>query len=184
MMVNGLIKKNIEDYGVIKMLEKGKVFLNNPKSYRISIDNNFDQSNSIKQSVKTKVEVLDKALYKILLDERLKLSKQFDIPPFAVFQESSIEEMTYKYPTNFQELSSITGVGEGKSKKFGERFISIISNYCEKNDIKIESDIVIKSTGSKSALKLFIIQSIDKKLTIDEIAESKNMDYSDILNEI
>ena len=184
MMVNGLIKKNIEDYGVIKILEKGKVFLNNPKSYRISIDNNFDQSNSIKQSVKTKVEVLDKALYKILLDERLKLSKQFAIPPFAVFQESSIEEMTYKYPTNFQELSSIAGVGEGKSKKFGERFISIISNYCEKNGIEIESDIIIKSTGSKSVLKLFIIQSIDKKLTIDEIAESKNMDYSDILNEI
>jgi len=92
--------------------------------------------------------------------------------------------MTFKYPISFSELSAITGVGEGKAKKFGERFISIISKYCEENNIEREQDLIIKSSGSKSALKLFIIQSIDKKLTIEEIAESKNLSYNEILEEI
>jgi ATP-dependent DNA helicase RecQ len=92
--------------------------------------------------------------------------------------------MTYKYPVNFSELSAVSGIGEGKAKKFGERFISIISKYCEENNIEREQDLIIKSSGSKSGLKLFIIQSIDKKLSIDEIAKSKNMTYSSILTEI
>jgi len=184
MMLNGLIEKKVEDYGVIKILEKGKSFMNSPTSHLMSIDNNFNDDSSATQSLTKKQEKSDEVLYKILINERFKLSKDFNIPPFAVFQESSIEEMTFKYPVSFSELSAITGVGEGKSKKFGERFISIISKYCEENNIEREQDLIIKSSGSKSGLKLFIIQSIDKKLTIDEIAESKNLSYSEILEEI
>ena len=184
MMLNELIEKKVEDYGVIKILQKGKSFMNNPKSHLMSIDNNFNYDSSSTPTLTRKQEASDEILYKILINERLKLSKDFNIPPFAVFQESSIQEMTFKYPISFSELSAITGVGEGKAKKFGERFISIISKYCDENNIEREQDLIIKSSGSKSGLKLFIIQSIDKKLTIDEIAESKNLSYSEILEEI
>ena len=184
MMLNELIEKKVEDYGVIKILQKGKSFMNNPKSYLMSLDNNFNYDSSSTPTLTKKQETSDEVLYKILINERLKLSKDFNIPPFAVFQESSIQEMTFKYPISFSELSAITGVGEGKAKKFGERFISIISKYCDENNIEREQDLIIKSSGSKSGLKLFIIQSIDKKLTIDEIAESKNLSYSEILEEI
>ncbi len=184
MMLNELIEKKVEDYGVIKILQKGKSFINNPKSHLMSIDNNFNYDSSSTPTLTKKQETSDEVLYKILINERLKLSKDFNIPPFAVFQESSIQEMTFKYPISFSELSAITGVGEGKAKKFGERFISIISKYCDENNIEREQDLIIKSSGSKSGLKLFIIQSIDKKLTIDEIAESKNLSYSEILEEI
>ena len=184
MMLNELIEKKVEDYGVIKILQKGKSFMNNPKSHLMSIDNNFNYDSLSTPTLTKKQETSDEVLYKILINERLKLSKDFNIPPFAVFQESSIQEMTFKYPISFSELSAITGVGEGKAKKFGERFISIISKYCDENNIEREQDLIIKSSGSKSGLKLFIIQSIDKKLTIDEIAESKNLSYSEILEEI
>jgi ATP-dependent DNA helicase RecQ len=184
MLVNGLVEKKIEDYGVVKLTEKGTGFQNNPESVLMSIDNNFNDHHHNKPVIKKKQFSTDEKLYNILIAERLKLSDEFNIPPFAIFQESSIEEMTYKYPGNFSELSAVSGIGEGKAKKFGERFISIISKYCEENNIEREQDLIIKSSGSKSVLKLFIIQSIDKKLSIDEIAKSKNMTYSSILTEI
>ena len=183
MMVSGLVEKKIEDYGVVKLTGKGTGFQNNPESVFMSIDNNFNDHHN-KPVIKKKQCSSDEKLYNILIAERLQLSDEFNIPPFAIFQESSIEEMTYKYPINFSELSAISGIGEGKAKKFGERFISIISKYCEENNIQREQDLIIKSSGLKSGLKLFIIQSIDKKLSIDEIAESKNLTYTDILNEI
>ena len=183
MMVSGLVEKKIEDYGVVKLTGKGTGFQNNPESVFMSIDNNFNENHN-KPVIKKKQFSSDEKLYNILIAERLQLSDEFNIPPFAIFQESSIEEMTYKYPINFSELSAISGIGEGKAKKFGERFISIISKYCEENNIQREQDLIIKSSGLKSGLKLFIIQSIDKKLSIDEIAESKNLTYTDILNEI
>ena len=183
MMVSGLVEKKIEDYGVVKLTGKGTGFQNNPESVFMSIDNNFNDNHN-KPAIKKKQFSSDEKLYNILIAERLQLSDEFNIPPFAIFQESSIEEMTYKYPINFSELSAISGIGEGKAKKFGERFISIISKYCEENNIQREQDLIIKSSGLKSGLKLFIIQSIDKKLSIDEIAESKNLTYTDILNEI
>ena len=184
LIVNGYLQKKVEDYGIIKVMEKGNEFLNVPYSYMMPIDKDFKDDGLSKNIKSNSDQVIDKILYKILIDERLKLSIEFNIPPFAVFQESSINEMTYKYPLNYDELSMISGVGEGKSKKFGERIISIISKYCDENNIEREQDFLIKSTGSKSTLKLFIIQSVDKKLSISEIADSKNLSYNDILDEI
>ena len=183
LMVNGFLLKKIEEYGVLKVTDKGRDFLKNPKSYMISIDKDFDNY-EIQLNHKSQNDVIDEKLYKILIEERLKLSNKLNIPPFAIFQESSINEMTFKYPMNFDELSMITGVGEGKSKKFGESFISLISNYCKDNNINREQGYLVKSSGSKSGLKLFVIQSIDKKLTINEIAESKNLTYLEILIEV
>ena len=184
LIVNGYLQKKVEDYGIIKVMERGNEFLNVPHSYMMPIDKDFNDDGLSKNIKSNSDQVIDKILYKILIDERLKLSIEFNIPPFAVFQESSINEMTYKYPLNYDELSMISGVGEGKSKKFGERIISIISKYCDENNIEREQDFLIKSTGSKSTLKLFIIQSVDKKLSISEIADSKNLSYNDILDEI
>ena len=184
LIVNGYLQKKVEDYGIIKVMEKGNEFLNVPHSYMMPIDKDFNDDGLSKNIKSNSDQVIDKILYKILIDERLKLSIEFNIPPFAVFQESSINEMTYKYPLNYDELSMISGVGEGKSKKFGERIISIISKYCDENNIEREQDFLIKSTGSKSTLKLFIIQSVDKKLSISEIADSKNLSYNNILDEI
>ena len=184
LIVNGYLQKKVEDYGIIKVMEKGNEFLNVPCSYMMPIDKDFNLDGLSKNIKSNSDQVIDNILYKILIDERLKLSIEFNIPPFAVFQESSINEMTYKYPLNYDELSMISGVGEGKSKKFGERIISIISKYCDENNIEREQDFLIKSTGSKSTLKLFIIQSVDKKLSISEIADSKNLSYNDILDEI
>ena len=184
LIVNGYLQKKVEDYGIIKVMEKGNEFLNIPHSYMMPIDKDFNDDGLSKNIKSNSDQVIDKILYKILIDERLKLSIEFNIPPFAVFQESSIYEMTYKYPLNYDELSMISGVGEGKSKKFGDRIISIISKYCDENNIEREQDFLIKSTGSKSTLKLFIIQSVDKKLSISEIADSKNVSYNDILDEI
>ena len=183
LMVSGFLLKKIEEYGVLKVTDMGRDFLKNPKSYMISIDKDFDNE-EIHLNHKSQNDVIDEKLYKILIEERLKLSNKLNVPPFAIFQESSINEMTFKYPMNFDELSMITGVGEGKSKKFGESFISLISTYCKDNNINREQDFLVKSSGSKSGLKLFVIQSIDKKLTINEIAESKNLTYLEILNEI
>ena len=183
LMVSGFLLKKIEEYGVLKVTDMGRDFLKNPKSYMISIDKDFDNE-EIHLNHKSQNDVIDEKLYKILIEERLKLSNKLNIPPFAIFQESSINEMTFKYPMNFDELSMITGIGEGKSKKFGESFISLISTYCKDNNINREQDFLVKSSGSKSGLKLFVIQSIDKKLTINEIAESKNLTYLEILNEI
>ena len=184
LIVNGYLQKKVEDYGIIKVMEKGNEFLNVPHSYMMPIDKDFNDDGLSKNIKSNSDQVIDKILYEILIDERLKLSIEFNIPPFAVFQESSINEMTYKYPLNYDELSMISGVGEGKSKKFGERIISIISKYCDENNIEREQDFLIKSTGSKSTLKLFIIQSVDKKLSISEIADSKNLLYNNILDEI
>lgn len=184
LIVNGYLQKKVEDYGIIKVMEKGNEFLNVPYSYMMPIDKDFNDDGLSKNIKSNSDQVIDQILYKILIDERLKLSIEFNIPPFAVFQESSINEMTYKYPLNYDELSMISGVGEGKSKKFGERIISIISKYCDENNIEREQDFLIKSIGSKSTLKLFIIQSVDKKLSISEIADSKNLSYNDILDEI
>ena len=184
LIVNGYLQKKVEDYGIIKVMEKGNEFLNVPHSYMMPIDKDFNDDGLSKNIKSNSDQVIDKILYKILIDERLKLSIEFNIPPFAVFQESSINEMTYKYPLNYDELSMISGVGEGKSKKFGERIISIISKYCDENNIEREQDFLIKSIGSKSTLKLFIIQSVDKKLSISDIADSNNLSYNDILDEI
>ena len=184
LIVNGYLQKKVEDYGIIKVMEKGNEFLNVPHSYMMPIDKDFNDDGLSKNIKSNSDQVIDQILYKILIDERLKLSIEFNIPPFAVFQESSINEMTYKYPLNYDELSMISGVGEGKSKKFGERIISIISKYCDENNIEREQDFLIKSIGSKSTLKLFIIQSVDKKLSISDIADSNNLSYNDILDEI
>ncbi len=120
----------------------------------------------------------------MLKDLQRKVAKQNDVPPYAVFQEFSLEDMTLKYPTTLEEMSNVNGVGEGKAKKFGKPFVSMIADYVEENDIERLEDMVVKSTGSNSALKLYIIQNVDRKLPLSDIASAKGMEMPDFIKEM
>ena len=184
MVVEKLLVKNIESYGILKISDSGHEFINQPYSIMMSIDNDFSVDDKIKIEQIDKSYAIDNVLINILKKERITLSKKYNLPPFAIFQDSSIEEMTHKYPTSIEQLSLINGVGEGKAKKFGESFINLISNHVKENKIEDVQETVIKSTGTNSLTKLFIIQSVDKKLSIDEIASSRKISYQDVLSEL
>ena len=184
MVVEKLLVKKIESYGILKISDSGHEFINQPYSIMMSIDNDFSIDDKIKIEQIDKSYVIDNVLINILKKERITLSKKYNLPPFAIFQDSSIEEMTHKYPTSIEQLSLINGVGEGKAKKFGESFINLISNHVKENKIEDVQETVIKSTGTNSLTKLFIIQSVDKKLSIDEIASSRKISYQDVLSEL
>ena len=184
MIVEGLLYKKIEEYGVLKITQKGSEFLNKIKPFPVSVDRDFSKETiSIKKVEKNK-SVIDNELYNILMDLRKSLSKELDIPPFAVLQESSIIEMTFKYPTTLSELSLISGIGQGKANKIGNKFVELIGKHVDDNQIEKPEDFVIKSSGINSSLKLFFIQSVDKKLNIEEMASAKNVNYEQVLKDL
>ena len=184
MIVEGLLYKKIEEYGVLKITQKGSEFLNKIKPFPVSVDRDFSKETiSIKKVEKNK-SVIDNELYNILMDLRKSLSKELDIPPFAVLQESSIIEMTFKYPTTLSELSLISGIGQGKANKIGNKFVELIGKHVDENQIEKPEDFVIKSSGINSSLKLFFIQSVDKKLNIEEMASAKNVNYEQVLKDL
>ena len=180
--VENMILKKIENFGSLSITEKGLEYLNNPTELSIpEIENkaDFKEPPSI-----TPTESGDMNLLNKLKDLRKKIADKKSIPPYVIFQDPSLVEMTIRYPVKFEELSSIFGVGEGKSKKYGKEFLELISEYVEQNNITRPDDLVVKSAGKNSSLKLFIIQSIDRKLSIEDIAQSKSMDLSELISEM
>ena len=182
-IVAGLLKKDIETYGVIKLLEKGTAFLNHPVSFMMTEDHNYDASSS-SSSYKAPKSESDQTLLRMLKDLRKSSARKLGVPPFAIFQDPSLEDMALKYPIKLQELHNIHGVGEGKAKRYGTEFINLIKQYVEENDITRVDDLVIKSTGSNSSLKLYIIQNIDRKLPLDDIANAKGMEMIEFIKEL
>ena len=180
--VENMILKKIENFGSLSITEKGLEYLNNPTELSIpEIENkaDFKEPPSV-----TPTESGDMNLLNKLKDLRKKIANKKSIPPYVIFQDPSLVEMTIRYPVKFEELSSIFGVGEGKSKKYGKEFLELISEYVEQNNITRPDDLVVKSAGKNSSLKLFIIQSIDRKLSIEDIAQSKSMDLSELISEM
>ena len=180
--VENMILKKIENFGSLSITEKGLKYLNNPTELLIpEIENkaDFKEPPSI-----TPTESGDMNLLNKLKDLRKKIADKKSIPPYVIFQDPSLVEMTIRYPVKFEELSSIFGVGEGKSKKYGKEFLELISEYVEQNNITRPDDLVVKSAGKNSSLKLYIIQSIDRKLSIEDIALSKSMDLSELISEM
>ena len=180
--VENMISKKVENFGSLSITEKGLEYLNNPTELLIpEIENkaDFKEPPSI-----TPTESGDMNLLNKLKDLRKKIADKKSIPPYVIFQDPSLVEMTIRYPVKFEELSSIFGVGEGKSKKYGKEFLELISEYVEQNNITRPDDLVVKSAGKNSSLKLFIIQSIDRKLSIEDIAQSKSMDLSELISEM
>jgi ATP-dependent DNA helicase RecQ len=184
LLVAGLLKKEIESYGVIKLTKKGEDFLQSPHSFFMTENHEYDQVQSPTSSNRGGVAVFDKKLHGLLMKERKRVAEQSGVPPYAVFQESSIEDMLLKYPISIEELKNIHGVGEGKAMKFGSSFVKLIEKYCEDNYVVRPQDIIIKSTGANSTLKLYIIQNIDRKLPLEDIADAKGMDRTTFIKEI
>ena len=185
-LVAGLLKKDIETYGVIKLQPAGKDFIENPESFMMTEDHVFDQTtdDSIITQAKGGAAVADAALMAMLKDLRKKNAKKLGVPPFVIFQDPSLEDMSLKYPITLAELSNVHGVGDGKAKKYGKDFVALISKYVEENDIIRPDDMVVKSTGSNSALKLYIIQNVDRKLPLSDIAEAKGMEMASFIKEM
>ena len=183
LIVNNLLKKNIETYGVLKLNDLSKQYLDKPYDFFISKNHEFSVQTDSIQNKKPK-SINDKELFKILISERKSIAKIKSIPPYVVFQESSIEEMSFKYPITIDELKNINGVGDGKARKFGSSFLKIISEYVDENEIIRPEDLVIKTTGTNSSLKLFIIQSIDRKLLPIDIANAKGLNLDELIKEL
>ncbi len=187
LLVAGYLKKDIETYGVIKLNDKGKAFIKKPESFMMTEDHIFDgeqEDGSVIISAKSDGASADEVLMGMLKDLRKKNAKKLGVPPFVIFQDPSLEDMALKYPINLMELANVHGVGDGKAKKYGKDFVDLIAAYVEENDILRPDDLVVKSTGTNSANKLYIIQNIDRKLPLDDIASSKGMSMADFIKEM
>ena len=181
--VAGFLKKDIETYGVIKITDKGEEFLQQPTSFLMTEDHTYtDRPKPIIAAPKDVVN--DTSLKNLLVKLRKKIADKNEVPPYTVFQENSINDMTLKYPTSIDEMINIHGVGEGKAKKHGPAFIELIKQYVEENNITRPDDILVKSTGANSGLKLYMIQSVDRKLPLDDIASAKGMSMADFIHEM
>jgi len=183
-LVTGYLVKEIESYGLIRITARGKAFLNQPSSFMMTEDHKYDQDD-VAQVLQNKPQgILDNNLMQLLISLRKRVAEVNSVPPYAVFQENSLEEMCLKYPISQDELVNINGVGEGKAKRYGEKFIGLIINYVDENNIIRPDDLVVKSTGINSALKLFLIQTIDRKLLLEDIADAKGMTMDKLISEM
>lgn len=183
-LVAGYILKEIETYGLIRVTSRGKEFLKNGDSFMMTEDHQYDLNNEGAIATPSVQNKSDQKLMQQLIPLRKTTAQKFNVPPYAVFQEYSLEDMCLKYPITLLELVNINGVGEGKAKKYGEPFVKLIDEYVKENEIIRVEDLIVKSTGIKSALKLYLIQSIDRKLSFDDIASSKGMKMDELLHEM
>ncbi|ALU74659.1 ATP-dependent DNA helicase RecQ [Tenacibaculum finnmarkense] len=185
-LVVDLIKKEIEQYGVLKLTEKGRQFIENPSSFMMTENHVYatDDDGIIISTTKAATGAVDAKLVKMLKELRKSVGKRLGVPPYAVFQDPSLEDMALKYPINLEELSKVHGVGEGKSRKFGKDFVKLITNYVAENEIMRPDDLIVKSTGVNSGLKLFIIQNTDRKLPLEDISKSKGLAMNELIKEM
>ncbi|MDN3492396.1 DNA helicase RecQ [Winogradskyella bathintestinalis] len=180
------LKKDIETYGVLRLSKSGLDFITNPESFKMAEDHVFDETTNdgIITNAKAGGAVADEKLMKMLKDLRKRNAKRLGVPPFVIFQDPSLEDMALKYPITIEELTNVHGVGESKAKKYGKDFVGLIANYVEDNDIMRPDDMVVKSTGMNSAIKLYIIQNVDRKLPLSDIASSKGMEMKAFIKEM
>ena len=182
-IVEGFLEKDIVDFTSIKISNAGNKFISSPKEFYVSKDNDFSKSKKIdNQSIKT--SVIDNDLLNKLKILRKEIAISKSLPPYAIFQEFSLEDMTYKYPETIDEFKNINGVGEGKVNKFGSHFIELIKKHIQENNIKKSDEIVLRTSGSKSSKKLSLIQNVDKKIPLDEISESRGIEFNVLLSEL
>ena len=182
-IVDGILIRDINDIGFLRITDHGKKFLNEQDKFDISIDNDFSVDNKPKHT-NVKTGVIDTNLMGKLIILRKDIAKKNSLPPYAILQEFSLEDMTYKYPTSLEEFKNINGVGEGKVNKFGNYFIKLIKEYIEENQIQKPDDLVLRTSGEKSSKKLSLIQNIDKKIPLDEISDSRGIEFTELLSEL
>jgi len=179
------IEKDIENYGLLKITEKGEAFINNPHSFLLTKDHDYeDEAEDETIASGGRTSTVDEELFNILKDQRKKIAKQKNLPPFVIFQDPSLEDMAIQYPITLEEMQYVAGVGQGKAQRYGKEFVEIIKKYVEEKDILRPQDMVVKSVINKSGLKVYIIQSIDRKRSLEDIADAKNLEMNDLLKEI
>ncbi len=185
-LILGLVDKNIENYGLISVNRKGENFIAMPFPVTVTLDHDYDEEEKEAEAVVPmgKGGAADEELFAMLKDLRKKVAKQHGLPPFVIFQDPSLEDMAVQYPITIEEMQNITGVGVGKARKFGEEFIKLIKAYVEEKEIIRPQDMIVKSVGNKSGNKIFIIQSIDRKMDFEDIARAKDLDFDELLTEI
>ncbi len=184
-LIARLVTKDIENYGLLKLSEKGKEYLKNPYSIMLTQDHDYDiVSNEDASSGGGGTGAVDEELIHILKDLRKKMAKKLELPPFVIFQDPSLDDMAIQYPVTVEELQNIVGVGAGKARKFGKEFAETIKNYVEEKEIIRPQDMVVKSVVNKSGVKVFIIQSIDRKIPLHDIAQAKNLEMIELIDEI
>ena len=184
MLVAGLLKKEIELYGILHVTEKGKEFLAKPTSFMMTKDHEYSKERDEAIVSASKGGIADEKLLKILKSLRKRQADKLGVPPFVVFQDPSLEDMALKYPITMEEMLNIYGVGDGKAKKYGKPFVEAITSYVEENDIIRPDDLVVKSTGANSGLKLYIIQNVDRKLGLVDIASAKGLEIPELIKEM
>ena len=183
-MINGYIAKEIENYGVLRLTEAGKEYLENPKSFTITKDHEYASDLEETPQRSGSACAMDPALFSMLKDLRKKLSKRMELPPFVIFQDPSLEAMATTYPITLEELQNIPGVGVGKAKRYGQEFIDLIRKHVDVNEIERPEDLRVRTVANKSRLKIEIIQAIDRQVALDDLAESKGLDFNDLLDEV
>ena len=184
-LISGYLSKDVENYGLIKITAAGKKFIKSPKSFKIVEDRDFEEEESEDMPMRTGgTVVVDPALFSMLKDLRKKVSKQHGLPPYVIFQDPSIEAMATTYPITIEELRNIPGVGEGKAKRYGKEFVDLIRRHVEENEIERPSDMRVRTVANKSKMKVSIIQSIDRKVALDDIALAKGIEFDELLDEV
>ncbi len=186
-MVAGIINKDIENYGLLKVTQKGHDFIANPTSFMLVKNHEYEEEDDSGNSyggAPSGGASGDPQLFSILKDLRKKIAKKHDLPPFVIFQDPSLSDMSIQYPITSEELQHIQGVGQGKAKRYGKDFVTLIKRYVEENEIERPEDLVVKTVANKSKLKVFIIQSIDRKISFEDIANSKGVEVKDVISEV
>ena len=184
-LIAGYLTKDVENYGLLKVTPSGHKFLKNPKSFKIVEDTDFDEDEVEETPMRGGAScAVDPVLYSMLKDLRKKMSKKLDVPPYVIFQDPSLEAMATIYPITLEELQNIPGVGAGKAKRYGQEFCDLIKTHCEENEIDRPEDLRVRTVANKSKLKVSIIQSIDRKVALDDIAVAKGIDFQELLDEV
>ncbi len=188
-MINHYLEKDLENILIIRITDKGKEFLDNPHFIAFYKDHdyssyNLDEEEESNSNIGATTQSCDQALFEMLKKLRKDVAKQLNLPPYVIFQDPSLEEMATTYPTKEEDLAQVNGVGLGKAKKYGQPFLSLIKKYVQENEIITASDVVVKTAVNKSKIKIYIIQQIDKKVDLEEIAESKSLEFDEVLKEI
>jgi ATP-dependent DNA helicase RecQ len=184
-LVLHLVQKDIENYGLLKVSPEGHQFLEHPYPVSLCEDHEYSDDEEDEMSGQGgKTSAVDIELFTIMKDLRKKIARQKNLPPFVIFQDTSLEDMAIQYPITMEELQNIVGVGAGKAQRYGKEFLDLIKSYVDEKEIIRPQDMVVKSVVNKSGMKVYIIQAIDRKLSLDDICNAKNLQMSDILTEI
>jgi len=183
-LIARLLSKDIENYGILKITKEGTKFKKTPKSFLLTEDRDYDKISSSASSSAGGIGISDPQLFAMLKDLRKDISRKKNLPPFVIFQDVSLEDMSIHYPVSSKEMQNITGVGQGKARKYGKEFIELIKKYVEENEIERPQDLIVKSVVKKSGMKVYIIQAIDRKVSFTDIANSKGLEMNDLITEV